>query len=39
MRKLKVISLFSGIGAYERGLQELNIDYSQYLQIKRELEK
>ena len=27
MKKLKVISLFSGIGAQERGLQELNIDY------------
>ena len=28
MNKLKVISLFSGIGAYERGLQELNINYN-----------
>jgi len=27
IEKLKVISLFSGIGAQERGLQELNIDY------------
>jgi DNA (cytosine-5)-methyltransferase 1 len=27
MDKLKVISLFSGIGAQERGLQELGIDY------------
>ena len=27
MSKLKLISLFSGIGAYERGLQELGIDY------------
>lgn len=27
MNKLKVISLFSGIGAQERGLQELCIDY------------
>ena len=27
--KLKVISVFSGIGAQERGLEELGIDYEE----------